>query len=117
MTEKHYNPHRSTTFANRLDIVMTQGTQRLINPVTQGPIHIADDIGDSRDTWAHDLLADPAEDLEDDFEEFGLYGKMAAAARVKGASKPIEITRMRDSRDAKAGRKLNKPLHKDKRGL
>lgn len=61
----------------------------------------------------HEALLD---DDEFDFEEFGAYGKMASGARVKGSEKSIDIPKMRANRDG-GGRKFNKPLHTDKRGL
>ena len=93
---------------------MNKATARNTLPSAQGqdPTQATEDALDEYDPLA------PGDDLggDDDFNEFGAFAKLAGGTRIKGTVKSIDIPKMRSNRDAGAGRKFNKPLHKDKRG-
>lgn len=97
---------------------MNKVTARATDPSAQGHSPTSEDASLESDPPAApvDSAEDDDDDDADDFEEFGAYGRMAAVARVKGSAKSFDVPKMRGNRDAGAGRKFNKPLHKDKRG-
>lgn len=53
---------------------------------------------------------------EEPFDEFEAYAQLAAGARIHGEDRAPVAMKMRGNREAGAGRKFNKPAHKDKRG-